>query len=337
MRFALTQMITHGQDIRYSEERVVGARNFCNKLWNVTRFVAMNLEDAPQCITLSSSDLTLADRWILSRHNRALAALGRELEGYNLGQAADLLYEHIWGEFCDWYVELAKPDLYEPQSEERRGLVQLVLRAVLGGLLRALHPFMPFITEELWHRLRPEAESIAVATYPVGDDKWLDQEAERQMGMVQQVVTAARSLRAALTLPPSQRAAVTVIANDEGTLELLRSQERGIAALAMAGKLELLETGSAAPENCLTAACAGAQVFLHVPGSVDVAAEVERIQKKMDELGGDAEKSERKLGDPQFVENAPEHVVEQERQRLAEASEALEQLEGRREALKSLL
>ncbi len=140
LRFALMQMITHGQDLRYSEDRVVGARNFCNKLWNVTRFVVMNLEDAPdERIDLASADLSLADRWILSRHHRLLALVARELEAYNIAQAADALYEHIWSEFCDWYVELAKSDLYEPESPERRAVVQEVLRTVLEGFLPAPH------------------------------------------------------------------------------------------------------------------------------------------------------------------------------------------------------
>ena len=337
LRFALTQMITHGQDIRYSEDRVVGARNFCNKLWNVTRFVVMNLEGVPDELDLAAAELTLADRWILSRHNATLARLDRELEACNLGQAADALYEHIWGEFCDWYVELAKPDLYEAESDERRGVVQYILRTVLRQLLRALHPFMPFITEELCHRLDAGAGSVALAEYPAAAEAWIDEQAEAQMATVQEVVTAIRTLRAALTLPPSQRAPVTIIANDHETLELLSSQERGIAALGMADELELLGPGAAAPGNCLTGACAGAQVFLHVPGSVDLQAEVKRIEDKMRDLREDAEKSERKLANPQFVENAPEHVVEQERERLAEATEALAQLDAREKALSSLL
>jgi len=337
LRFALTQMITHGQDLRYSEDRLVGARNFCNKLWNVTRFVVMNLDGSPEAVELGAVELTLADRWILSRHNVTLRAVGRELEAYNLGQAADALYEHIWGEFCDWYVELTKPDLYEPESEHRRGVAQFILRTVLSQLLHALHPFMPFITEELSHRLDPDAGSIALAQYPVADEAWIDEDAEAQMATVQEVVTAIRSLRAHLTLPPSQRAPVTVIPNHEEMLALLRSQERGIAALAMAAELELLGAGAPAPENCLTSTCAGAQVFLHVPGSVDLEAEVKRNEDKMRDLREDAARSERKLANPQFVGNAPEHVVHGERERLTKATEALEQLEARHQALSALM
>ncbi|MCD6359911.1 MAG: valine--tRNA ligase, partial [Armatimonadetes bacterium] len=336
LRFALCQLITHGQDIRYSEDRVVGARNFCNKLWNVTRFVVMNLEDAPDDIRLDDAELSLADRWILSRHNRLLARLDRELEGYNLGQAADALYEHIWSEFCDWYVELAKTDLYA-EGGGRRAVVQTVLRTVLGSLLRALHPIMPFITEELWHRLDPQAGSIAVADFPVADETWIDEEAEAQMAGVQQVVSDIRTLRAALTLPPQQRAAVTVVAGDDDALELLRSQAEGISALGMVDELTLLPPGSEAPDNCLVAAGADAQVFLHVPGDVDVAAEIARLDRDMEKLADSVQQSERKLGNPKFTENAPGEVVEKERIRLAEAQEALEQLRERREALQALL
>jgi len=337
LRFALCQLITHGQDIRYSEDRVVGARNFCNKLWNVTRFVVMNLEGAPDDVDLRSADLSLADRWILSRHHKMLARLDEALEGYSLGQGADALYEHVWSEFCDWYVELAKPDLYNDEGADRRGVVQAVLRETLGGILRALHPFMPFITDELWHRLDPEAGSIAVAEFPIADETLLDDEAEAAMGLVQEMVGGIRVLRAALTLSPQQRAPVTIIAGDAGTLELLEDQAQGLSALGMVDELTLLASGAAAPDECLVATVAGAQVFLHVPGSVDVAAEVARIDKDLAKLAGDVGVSEKKLGNPKFMDNAPAEVVEQQRQRLAENQEALAQLQERREALSGLM
>ncbi|MGD9497026.1 MAG: valine--tRNA ligase [Armatimonadota bacterium] len=338
LRFALMQMITHGQDLRYSEDRVVGARNFCNKLWNATRFVVMNLQDAPaEPVDLVRADLSLADRWILSRHHRLLALVDRELEAYNIAQAADALYEHIWSEFCDWYVELAKSDLYEPESPERKAVTQEVLRTVLSGILRALHPIMPFITEELWHRLDEQAGPIAVADYPRGDERWLDAEAEARMAQVQGTVTAIRALRAALTLPPSQRAPVTIIADDAAALALLQAQRRGLRALAMVSDLELLAPGASAPDNCLVATAPGAQVFLHVPGSVDVGGEIERIERQIADIARGIAQSEQKLGNPRFVENAPAEIVRRERERLAEAQEKLAQLRERREALAGLV
>lgn len=337
LRFALCQLITHGQDIRYSEDRVVGARNFCNKLWNVSRFVVMNLGEASGALDLGAAPLTLADRWILSRHAGMLARLNRELEAYNLGQAADLLYDHIWREFCDWYVELAKPDLYGQVSPERRAAVQSILRMLLSSLLRALHPFMPFITEELWHRLDTEASSIALAPFPVADEAWLDEEAEERMAVVQDVVGEIRSLRAALKLAPQQRAAVTVIADDIATLELLQEQARSIEALAGVSELELLAPGATAPEGCLVAPLAQAQVFLHVPGDVDVAAEVARLERDIERLQQDVSACERKLANPGFTANAPEDIVEKERARLADGLEALRQLRERRDALTRML
>ncbi len=337
LRFALCQLITHGQDIRYSEDRVVGARNFCNKLWNVTRFVMMNLEDAPADVDLGSAELSLADRWILSRHAKMLARIDEEFEGYDLGQAADSLYEHVWSEFCDWYIELAKSDLYADDNPERRGVVQVVLRTLLSSLLRAMHPLMPFITEELWHRLDPEAGSIAVAEFPIADEAMINDEAERQMAAVQDVVGDIRGLRAALTLPPQQRAPVTVIAGDSETLELLRAQAAGLSRLGMVDELAILEPGAEAPDNCLVEAGTDAQVFLGVPGSVDVAAEVARIDKDMGKLAKDVGAGEKKLGNPKFTDNAPEDVVEEQRRRLAENQEALGQLQERRDALSKLV
>jgi valyl-tRNA synthetase len=338
LRFALMQMITHGQDLRYSEDRVVGARNFCNKLWNVTRFVVMNLQDAPaERIDLDAAELSLADRWILSRHHRMLALVDRELEAYNIAQAADALYEHIWSEFCDWYVELAKADLYDPPTPERKALTQEVLRTVLEGFLRALHPIMPFITEELWHRLDPEAGPIAVAPFPRANEGRFDAEVEGRMGEVQGVVTAIRTLRAALTLAPSQRAPVTIIADDDERRALLQSQRGGISGLAMVSELELLGPGAAVPANCLAATAPGAQVFLHVPGGVDVAAELARVDRQIAAVEGDRARSEKKLGNEQFVANAPAEIVAQERERLAESQEKLAQLRERRAALEGLV
>jgi valyl-tRNA synthetase len=345
LRFALMQMITHGQDLRYSEDRVLGARNFCNKLWNVTRFVTMNLEDAPEeRIDLSQAELSLADQWILSRHQRMLAAIEHEVWGtegddaapYNIAQAADALYEHIWSEFCDWYVELAKSDLYAPPTPERKAVTQEVLRTVLSGILRALHPFMPFITEELWHRLQDDAAPIALAEFPAADAALLSDAAEPRAREFQATVTAIRGLRAALTVPPSQRAPVTVIADNADALELLRSQRGGLMSLAMVSELELLEAGSQAPEQCLATTAPGAQVFLHVPGSVDLGEELARLDRQIAEIQGDMRKSEGKLGNEQFVANAPAEIVQRERERLAESQEKIAQLHERRETLEQV-
>jgi len=338
LRFALMQMITHGQDLRYSEERVIGARNFCNKLWNVTRFVTMNLEDAPEePVDLSEAGLSLADRWILSRHQRLLETIDREFTQYNIAQAADALYEHIWSEFADWYVEIAKIDLYEPGTPERKATVQEVLRTVLDGILRALHPIMPFITEELWHRLYDDSGPIAVADFPMADEAMLDESAEELMRQLQATVARIRTLRAALTLPPSQRVPVTIIADSASDLGLLQNQQEALKSLAMIDELTLLEPGSEAPDNCLAAAAPGSQVFLHVPGSVDVEGEVERIDSQIEEIEANMARSRGKLDNPQFVENAPAEIVERERQRLAESEEKLQQLRQRRETLQELV
>ncbi len=345
LRFALMQMITHGQDLRYSEDRVLGARNFCNKLWNVTRFVTMNLEDAPEeRIDLSQAELSLADQWILSRHQRMLATIEHEVWGsegddaapYNIAQAADGLYEHIWSEFCDWYVELAKGDLYSPPTPERKAVTQEVLRTVLSGILRALHPFMPFITEELWHRLQDDAAPIALAEFPTAHAALLDDGAEAHMRQFRATVTGIRGLRAALTVPPSQRAPVTIIADNPDALELLRSQQGGLMSLAMVSELELLEAGAQAPEQCLATTAPGAQVFLHVPGSVDLGEELARLDRQIAEIEGDMRKSEGKLGNEQFVANAPAEIVQRELERLAESREKIVQLRERRETLEKV-
>ena len=334
LRFALMQMITHGQDLRYSEDRVVGARNFCNKLWNVTRFVVMNLEDAPEePIDLAAADLSPGDRWVLSRHHRMLALVDRELEAYNIGQAADALYEHIWSEFCDWYVELAKSDLYEPQSPTRKAVAQEVLRTVLSGFLRALHPIMPFITEELWHRLDEGAGPIAVADYPTANERWLDAQAEVRMGELQGTVTAIRTLRAALTLSPSQRAPVTIIADDADALALLEAERQGLRGLGMVSELELLEPGSELDVVMPNAPSALGRVYLHVPGSVDIDELLTKNANDMAALEKEIESGEAKLSNEQFISRAPQDVVQQARDRVADARRAWSLLKATRDML----
>ena len=336
MRFALIQLITHGQDLKYSDERIMTARNFANKLWNAARFVMMNLDETAPEVDLGAAELTLADRWILSRHNAGMIALNKELDEYNLAQGADILWEHVWDEFCDWYLELCKPDLYGDRTPERKAIVQSILRDVLGGILRALHPFMPFVTEAIWRNFAPDAGSICVAPYPRGSQELVDPEAEAQMRLLQAVISTIRNLRAVVGLPRSQTVRATLLASPVAAA-VLDSQADGIRALAGVGELRILPESSDAPAGALGDVAEGVRVFLHIEGDVDIEGELQRLQTEIAKLEKLNAQCRGKLENDGFVSRAPAEVVELERQRLAENTAAIEKLEQQAGLMRGLL
>jgi len=336
LRFSLVQLVTHGQDCRYSEDRLVGARNFCNKLWNATRFVLMNLPEEALPEAVPAEGLALADRWILSRHAAMLARLDEELEAYNLAQAADVLYLYIWSEFCDWYVELAKPALYTEEDPEAKRRTQIVLQRVLGDILLALHPFMPFLTEDLWQRLYPERGSIVRQPWPEVEADWSDGAAEEQMVVVQDVISALRSLRADLSIPFSRKAPVTLIAADQATADLLVRETEGIAFLGAASELGVHAVEGPRSRGALATTTEKVEIMVDVSDAVDVAEEIQRLRKRLSEIDREIEGTQRKLTNEQFVRRAPEEVVARERQRLQEARERAGKLEKHLQALESL-
>jgi len=321
LRFALTSLITHGQDITYGTDRLVGARNFCNKLWNAARFTLMNLADRDATAALAEPDL--ADRWILSRHNAAVAAVNAELEKRNLSQAALVAYDHVWGEFCDWYVELAKVRLYgdDPAQKAR---AQATLATVFEGILKLLHPLMPFITEELWQVHTQGARgALAVQAYPQGQQEDSDADAERELRICQNVVAAVREVKRAMALSPAERPGVTLKTRDEDALNLLSASARTIASLSQSRVV--VEPWSSEPTGSV------ARIAISTPDGVEVRLDSQgldetRFERKKLALLETIEACERKLNNPGFLENAPPEVVEGVRGRLAQAQAELEPL-----------
>jgi valyl-tRNA synthetase len=336
MRFALTQLITHGQDLSLAEDRFVGARNFCNKLWNAARFVLMNLADAPADLHIDRGLMALPDVWILSRTQKVLRTVDAQLTEYNLAQAADALYEFVWGEFCDWYVELAKTALYG-NDPERRANTQAVLSHVLSIILRALHPFMPFITEEIWQRWRPQEGPIARQPYPVAEDLWDAPAAEQEMALLQEVLGAVRSMRADWGIGPGQRLNLTAIVPPGSVLEpLLATSREAFALMAWVPELTILSAPAERPRGTVSTLAAGAELCLHIGDAVDVAAELARLDKQIAKATQDVERSEKKLANKSFLEKAPDSVVAEEQKRLQEAQALLAKLTAQRHSLEQL-
>lgn len=310
LRFAMIYAATGGQDIRWDPRRVEMGRNFTNKLWNAARFAFMNLEGGED----AGPPERLADRWILSRFQKATRDVTAMLEAYDFGAAARAVYEFVWSEFCDWYLEAAKPALREDEARTRS-----VLRQVLEGVLALMHPLMPFVTSELHEALGHDIE-LGRSAWPEVELHLLDEAAERDFGLLQDAVGAVRNLRAEANVPPSQT--VRIFAEGAGAA-VLRENCGVVETLA---RIELLDEapGGAALHQPLS------ELTLVLPfeGVIDVEEWKDRQRKRLTELGAEKERSERKLANEKFVANAPESVVAEERRRLAEAHELIAVIAG---------
>ncbi|MDY6917454.1 MAG: valine--tRNA ligase [Chloroflexota bacterium] len=313
LRFALSTGTSPGNDIRLSSQRLEGARNFANKLWNAARFVAGNMQQGTKTAGVVPDGLPLEDRWILSRLNRLLITVNRLMDDFQFGEAERQIHDFLWGEFCDWYIEMAKLRLNESPSPIP------VLGHVLETSLRLLHPFMPFITEEIWQNLRerlgdPAPDSIMIAPYPIGDDTAIDADAERQMNLVIDVVRAIRNERAEFRVEPSKWIEAFVVAHD--SRPALEAQAAAIQTLARARPLHLIGPEDARPDKAKTLVLTGAEVFLPMAGMIDVEAERARLQSEIEQNKADIARFESRLDDEKFASRAPAHIVERERDRL---------------------
>jgi len=311
LRFAMTYASTGGQDIRWDERRVEMGRNFNNKLFNAARFAMMQLAEGPED---AGAPERLADRWMVSRLQRAIAGATEALEAYDLGAANRLLYDVIWSEFCDWYLEAAKPALRAGDGRTRH-----VLRTTFEALLKLLHPILPFITSELFEALGHERQ-IAVTAWPEVDAALLDEAAERDFDVVRQAVGAVRALRADADLAPSQTIPVHV--SGEASASLLAERE-------VAASLARAELKAEAPRGAaLTQVVPGLELKLPFEGLVDEAEWRDKQRRRLEKLRAERERSERKLANAKFIANAPEAVVAEERRRLSEAEDLIDRIEA---------
>ncbi len=324
LRFALGWLTIQGRDINLSQERIEASRNFMNKLWNVSRFVLMNEEDFLAFEKLI--DLDIKDRWILSRFHRLLGEVEEALNSFDFGQYVQLLYDFVWGEYCDWYVEWSKIDLYRG-GEGNKKKTQNILLYLLSGILKVLHPVIPFITEEIWQNLPiKEKESIMIAPWPGKEEKWLDEEAEKTISFLQEVIREIRYLRAELGITPKEECKVILNFSDEESFHYIEGNHAYIESLA---KCSVLKSGYnlKKPESVATGRVRGADVYLLVEGMVNLDKEVERLNKKLFRLQKEEERIRERFNDSNFLSRAPEEVVEKERRRFTDLIKEKERLE----------
>jgi len=323
-RFSLASIaVPSVRDVRIAEERLEASRNFANKLWNASRLVLSNLEGyAPEAGAGAGEGV--AERWIRRRLATTVAEVRDALEKYRFNDAASAVYQFLWHEYCDWYLEIAKRSLYQPESPAARAVTQRTLVETLEATLRLLHPFMPFISEELWQRLPHQGDSIMIAPFPKASRKGRDPEAERLMAPVLDFVSAIRTIRSESRISPAVELAVSVKPAGPAVAAALASGAAVIGSLARAAIT--VSADGARPANSAMAATPSGDVFVRLEGVVDFEAERQRLRKEVERARKEIAFLEGKLGRPDFVERAPAEVVERERARLTEQRQTEQKL-----------
>ena len=321
-----------GNDMRFYVERCEAMRNFANKLWNASRYVLMNLgEDAVNQLP-ELSKLEIADKWVLSKLNTLTAEVTENLEKYELGVAIQKLYDFVWDTYCDWYIELTKARLYSEDAERKQTAIS-VLVYVLDQMLKLLHPFMPFITEEIWQSLPHEGEALMIAKWPEFHEALAFRSEEDQMESVMNAIRAIRNRRAEMNVPPSKKAALYILSSKQ---KIFEEGEGFLQRLAYADEVKIL---SSEPENLdgmVTITTSDAKLYIPMGQLVDVAKEIERIQKELDNNRKFLASLEGKLSNEKFVSRAPEAVVNAEREKAAKTRDLIAQLTDSLEAMKKL-
>jgi valyl-tRNA synthetase len=329
LRFTFAALATMGRDIRFDLGRVEGYRNFCNKLWNAARFVLMHTEEHAADLATGPADLGIADRWIRGRLGAAVQTVRVSLGSYRFDLAAQAIYEFVWYEFCDWYLELAKPVLQSGSDAARRGTRRTLLE-VLEATLRMLHPLMPFITEEIWQRVGRLAgrtgPSVMLEPYPQATEFPADADAERAVAALKAVVLGIRQIRGELDVPHSRATPVYVRSEREGDAQALAVLADTIARVGNLESVTLVASEADLPP-CAIAIIDGRTVLAPFARLVeDVSAEIARLEKRRARAGQERDRCQAKLGNASFVGNAPPEVVTQERERLAEFERQVTQL-----------
>ncbi len=335
LRFTLVTGNTPGNDMRFYYERVEGNRNFANKIWNAAKFTIMNLDDFDEHFVPQKEQYTLADRWILEKLFETETYVSQNLDKFELGEAADAIYEFAWNSFCDWYIETAKARLYGEHNDDRR-VTQYVLIYVLTRMLALLHPFMPFVTEHIWQHLPHEGEILARAKWPTPDETLRFPKEKECMECLMEAIKAIRNMRAEAHVAPNVACTVEIATDRADLAEAIDAHRAYFEKLAHAETLKLLPKDAAKHENALATVVTGMEVYLELAGLIDAEKERARIEKDRAGLEKEIQKIKGKLQNEGFLAKAPAAVVEKEKAKLAEYEEKVGALKERLEFLAKL-
>ena len=328
LRMALITGNAPGNDMRFYWERVENSRNFANKVWNASRFIMMNIEKAAQSGEVALDRLTMADKWIVSKVNTLTREVTENLDKYELGIALQKVYDFIWEEFCDWYIEMVKPRLYNEEDDTKAAAIW-TLRHVLIQALKLLHPFMPFISEEIFCNLQEEEETIMVSQWPVYRDDWSFAKEEQSTETIKEAVRAIRGVRSSMNVPPSKKATVYVVSEDEGLLRIFEHSKSFFATLGYAGEVILQKNKDGIADDAVSAVIHRAVIYMPFADLVDIEKEIERLKGEEKRLAGELARSRGMLGNEKFVSRAPEAKIAEERAKLEKYEQMMEQVKLR--------
>ncbi|MBE9917983.1 valine--tRNA ligase [Paenibacillus donghaensis] len=332
MRYMISTSSTPGQDLRFRWERVEQARNFANKIWNASRFALMNLDGFAYDDIDISGELSTADRWILHRLNETSRDITRLIDAYEFGETGRLLYNFIWDDLCDWYIEFSKLSLYG-EDEAAKKTTKSVLAYVLDRTLRMIHPFMPFISEEIWQHLPHQGETITLAAWPTYDPALENADAAREMSLLMDMIRAVRNIRAEVNVPMSKKVELMLSAGDDQVLQIVNRNEIYVQRFCNTSSF-VAGVALEAPDKAMTAVVTGAELYLPLAGLIDIDQEIARLEKELAHLTSEVERVEKKLGNQGFVSKAPAKVIEEEKAKMADYSEKRSKVIARIEELK---
>ena len=325
LRMTLITGNAPGNDMRFYWERVENSRNFANKVWNASRFIMMNIEKAAQSGEVALDRLTMADKWIVSKVNTLTREVTENLDKYELGIALQKVYDFIWEEFCDWYIEMVKPRLYNEEDDTKAAAIW-TLKHVLIQALKLLHPFMPFISEEIFCNLQEEEETIMVSQWPVYRDDWNFAKEEQSTETIKEAVRAIRGVRSSMNVPPSKKATVYVVSEDEGLLRIFEHSRSFFATLGYAGEVILQKNKDGIADDAVSAVIHRAVIYMPFADLVDIEKEIDRLKGEEKRLAGELARSRGMLGNEKFVSRAPEAKIAEERAKLEKYEQMMEQV-----------
>jgi len=341
LRFTYYSLASTGRDIKFDLGRIEGYKNFCNKIWNAARYVLMNCENEDCGLAQASElELTLADRWIMSKLQETKAEVAHAVANYRFDHASQALYEFVWNEYCDWYLELSKPVLWDESASQtaKRGTRKTLIQ-VLEECLRLLHPFMPYITEEIWHTVGPLAgksgPTIMLQPYPTCQEQFIDTAANADITWLKNVIVGIRNIRGEMNIAPGKELTVFLKDGDTEDKSRLEQNEVFLKKLAKLSDVRWLEESEEAPV-CATALVGKLEILIPMADLIDKGAELARLSKEIQKLEKDLARLQGKLSNPSFVDKAPAAVVEKEREKVAGQQQALEKLQEQTQRIKEM-
>ena len=337
LRLTLITGNAPGNDMRFYWERVESSRNFANKVWNASRFMLMNFEQAAEkgisIDGVSLADLTQADKWILSKMNRLTKDVTENIDKYELGIAVSKIYDFIWEEFCDWYIEMVKPRLYNDEDKTKAAALW-TLKTVLINALKLLHPYMPFITEEIFCNVQNEEESIMISKWPEYKDEWNFEEDEKAVELIKEAVRGIRNTRTGMNVPPSRKAKVFVVSESEEVRNIFENSKTFFATLGYASEVAVQSDKTGIAEDAVSVLIHQAALYMPFADLVDIDKEIERLTKEEDKMNKEIKRAQGMLSNPKFVDKAPADKVQAEKDKLEKYTQMLAQIQERLAALK---